>query len=218
MPHMIPRSPSGRLSRRSLMIGTALGVAAIPDLSAASETGELTVTEALRRRRSTRSFSDRPVDPALLAELLWAAFGINRPAVGLHTAPSWHGAAETVIHVASADGVARYDPANDSMTLRHAADIRGILSPQPFVATAPLCLVHIADLRRLTAAEDPAERLHHARVDAAIVAQNVYLFAAARGLGTCLVGGFDEPAIAAALDLPDHERTTFVQPVGWPAA
>lgn len=216
MPHHVYPLAAG-LSRRSLMNATAVALTvASARLAVAQEASELTVTEALRQRRSTRAFADRPVDPALLAKLLWAAFGINRPDAGLHTAPSWRGAAETVIHVATAEGVAVYDPVSDATSTRAAGDIRARLSPQPFVATAPVCLIHVADLRRLSAAESDAAKPHYARIDAAIVAQNVYLFAAAHGLGTCLVGGVDAPAIGQALSLAAHEFVAFVQPVGWP--
>jgi nitroreductase len=49
-----------------------------------------------------------------------------------------------------------------------------------------------------------------------MVAQNVYLFCAAEGLGTCLVGGVDADAIRAALSLEPGVAVTFVQPLGWP--
>lgn len=212
----VASAPMG-VTRRSLMIGTAVGLAMVPAGKAvANPVPELTVTEALRQRRSTRSFADRPVEPALVGELLWAAFGINRPSSGLHTAPSWRGAADTMIHVASGEGVTVYDPQANTATTWHASDIRAILSPQPFVATAPICLLHISDLRRLVAAQDDEEKRVIAQIDAAIVAQNVYLFAAARGLGTCLVGGVDRMGIVKALSLADHEFVAFVQPVGWP--
>ena len=81
------------LTRRSLLstVGAALALPLV-----AGEAGgevpadgpELSVTEALRARRSVRAFADRPVAPPLLAELLWAAFGVNRAESGLHTAPS----------------------------------------------------------------------------------------------------------------------------------
>ncbi|WP_338272464.1 hypothetical protein [Roseicyclus marinus] len=47
--------------------------------------------------------------------------------------------------------------------------------------------------------------------------QNVHLFAAARDVGTCLVGGIDGPAISAAGDLDTLEFITSIQPVRWPA-
>ncbi len=44
--------------------------------------------DALASRRSTRKYSDRPIPLQLLSNLLWAAYGINRPS-GERTAPYW---------------------------------------------------------------------------------------------------------------------------------
>lgn len=209
--------PVTGLTRRGLLISAAAAPALVAARPATAAEAEPTVTEALRLRRSTRSFADRAIPPALTAELLWAAGGVNRPETGLRTAPSSHGAADTLLHVATADGVGLYDPDADMVATRLTQDIRPRLSPQPFVATAPVCLIHISDTRRLTAAEGDDEKRHWAAVNAAIVAQNVYLFAAARGLGTCLVGGLDAAAISEALALAPHEVAIYVQPIGWPA-
>ena len=206
------------LSRRSLMLAAgAVGAGLAHPASAQDPAAELTVSEALKARRSTRAFADRPVDPALLAQLLWAAFGVNRPESGLHTAPSWHGAADTVVFLATADGVLRYDPATDTGNSVLAEDIRTHLSPEPFVATAPACLILVSDLSRLTATDKDDEKRLWALVDAAIVAENVYLFAAGRGLGTCLVGGLDRAAITDRLGLGPQDYPAYLQPVGWPA-
>lgn len=42
--------------------------------------------QALQLRRSIREFSPRPLPLQLLADLLWAAYGVNRPS-GDRTAP-----------------------------------------------------------------------------------------------------------------------------------
>lgn len=34
---------------------------------------------ALSLRRSIREYADRPLPPQILSDLLWAAFGVNRP-------------------------------------------------------------------------------------------------------------------------------------------
>lgn len=205
------------LSRRGLILaaGAAGGALSLPALAETSN--ELTVTEALRARRSTRAFADQPIDPALVAELLWAAFGVNRPDTGLHTAPSWHGAADVVVHIATASGVLRYDPATNATQSLLTQDIRTRLSAEPFVATAPACLIFVSDLRKMTAADQDDQKRLWALVDSAMVSENVYLFAAARGLGTCLIGGLDREAITRALSLGPHDFPTFVQPVGYPA-
>jgi len=211
--------PALPLSRRHLLVAASSAAALLgPARPAAAQTpGELSVTEALRARRSTRAFADRPIKPALLAELLWAAFGVNRPETGLRTAPSWHGAMDVSVHVATAEGVFSFDPVTNAVVPSLRDDIRSQLSTQPFVATAPACLILISDLQTLKAAETDAQKQLWATVDAAIVAENVYLFAAARGLGTCLVGGLDRGSVTRHLGLAPHEYPTFVQPVGWPA-
>lgn len=205
------------LSRRSLLLSAGAASSALAVPARAETPAELSMTEALRARRSTRAFADRPIDPALLAELLWAAFGVNRPDTGLHTAPSWHGSADVVVHLATASGVLRYDPATNATQLLLTEDIRTKLSPEPFVATAPACLIFISDLQKLAATDKDDEKRLWALVDAAMVAENVYLFAAARGLGTCLIGGLDRAAITEVLALGAQDFPTFVQPVGHPA-
>ena len=57
--------------------------------------------EALALRRSTREYSDRPLPSQVLSDLLWAAFGVNRPS-GDRTAPYWRHI--MVIDVYAGDG------------------------------------------------------------------------------------------------------------------
>ena len=52
------------------------------------EEGGEPLLRALKLRRSTREYSDRKLPPQVLSDLLWAAFGINRPN-GDRTAPYW---------------------------------------------------------------------------------------------------------------------------------
>ena len=44
--------------------------------------------QALKLRRSTREYAERELPRQVLSDLLWAAFGINRP-TGDRTAPYW---------------------------------------------------------------------------------------------------------------------------------
>ncbi len=59
------------------------------DLPPPHTEGGMPLAAALRLRRSTREYSDRRFPPQVLSDLLWAAFGINRPATGDRTAPYW---------------------------------------------------------------------------------------------------------------------------------
>ena len=51
--------------------------------------GGVPLMQALTLRHSTREYADRALPAQVLSDLLWAAFGINRPAAGDRTAPYW---------------------------------------------------------------------------------------------------------------------------------
>lgn len=212
------RALNRRLFMTSAMMITALlprlGWAAGP-LPAPATSGGKTLLEALALRQSTRLYSDQAIDEETLSTLLWAGYGVNRPASGGRTAPSWRTSYGTDVYIADADGVRRYDPATQSTESVFGEDIRKNASPQPFVGTAPVVLIYVADLARMKEApRDDQVSMSH--VDAAMVAQNIYLYCASIGLGTCLVGGADKAGLAKLLSLPETQFVTFVQPVGHP--
>ena len=64
---------------------------------------------ALRDRHSSREFSPEPLSEQMLSNLLWAAFGVNRPDSGGRTAPSAQNWQEIDLYVASAAGLFVYD-------------------------------------------------------------------------------------------------------------
>lgn len=213
------------LSRRSfLAAGAAVAVSCVPaysaevkHLPAGARAGGMSLMEALKLRRSTRLYSDEPIDAETLSNLLWAAYGFNRPESGGRTPPSWHTSYGGDLYVGAADGIWLYDPKEESLQQVTATDIRKKASSQPFVGTAPIVILHVTDLDRMYQASDE-DRMLYAHVDSAIVAQNIYLFCAAAGLGTCLVGGADKKAVAEALTLSERKIVTYVQPVGHPKA
>ena len=143
---------------------------------------------ALQARRSKREYSPAPLDPQVLSDLLWAAYGVNRPESGERTAPFWRHRMVIDVYVAMADGVWLYQPASHSLTLHQAADIRVQTGTQDFVATAPVNLIYVAHGERMSELLS-AERRLYASVDAAFIGQNVYLFCASQGLATVFRGG-----------------------------
>jgi SagB-type dehydrogenase family enzyme len=177
--------------------------------------GGLPLMEALAQRQSQRSFADREIEDEVLASLLWAGFGINRPEAGERTAPSWRGSKETDIYVARADGVWIYDPESNSLVRHMDDDLREMTGRQPFPAEAPVVLIYVADRSRMAEAPEDQQYLY-AHVDAAFVSQNVYLFAASEGLATVVLGNVDKEALAEALGLGEDRILTFTQPVGYP--
>ncbi|RFB76494.1 nitroreductase family protein [Methylovirgula sp. 4M-Z18] len=170
---------------------------------------------ALKFRRSTRHYDSRPIPHGILSDLLWAAFGINRPN-GDRTAPSWRHAMITDLYVARADGVYLYDPQAHALRLHTAADIRSKTGSQDFVTTAPVELIYVAHGERMVDVTDEERRLY-ASVDAAFIGENIYLFCASEGLGTVFRGAVDTKGLGQALRLPEGQFVTFVQTIGYAA-
>jgi nitroreductase len=185
-------------------------------LPAARKDGGMPLMRALLQRRSIREFSPRPLPPQLLGDLLWAAYGTNRPS-GDRTAPYWRHIMVLDVYVAMEDGVWLYDPKQHALCSYLTEDIRGLTGRQDFVATAPLNLVYVAHGERMADISSEERRLY-ASVDAAFAGQNVYLFCAAEGLATVFRGAIDYPRLDQAMRLGDGQFVTFAQTVGYPRA
>lgn len=174
------------------------------------------ILEMLKERRSTREFSSRPLAMPILSSLLWSAFGVNRPASGGRTAPSAHDWREIEGYAVQRDGAYRYDAADHKLHLVKSGDLRPLTGMQDFVGGAPLDLVYVADFGRMHDAT-PEQRTFYAAADAAVIAQNVYLFCACTELATVVRGLIDRRKLAAALGLGIEHRIVLAQTVGFPA-
>lgn len=179
--------------------------------------GGLPLMEALRARRSTREFAARELPLQLLSDLLWAAFGVNRPATGGRTAPSAHDWEEIDVYAALANGTYVYRAERHLLERISSRDLRSYTGVQPFVPHAPLNLVYVADLSRMEDAS-PEDREWYAGPDAGFIAENVYLFCAGAGLATVVRGMVDRPALARAMGLRRDQQIVLAQTVGFPAS
>jgi nitroreductase len=173
--------------------------------------------EALRLRRSTRDYAVTPLPPQVLSDLLWAAFGINRPATGDRTAPYWRHVMVIDVYAAMADGVWLYEPKTHALLPYLSDDIRADTGLQDFVGKAPLDLVYVAHGERMTDVSAEDRRLY-ASVDTGFIGQNVYLFCASEGLGTVFRGAVDYAKLGRLMRLGEGQFVTFAQTVGYPAA
>lgn len=173
------------------------------------------VLELLRMRHSSREFGSREIDQRALATLLWAAFGVNRDDRGGRTAPSAHDWREIEIYAVLARGAYRYDAPASVLHLVATGDLRAMTGVQNFVGSAPLDLVYVADFAKMIDAT-PEQRTFYAAADAAVVAQNVYLFCACTGMATVVRGLVDRRRLAPALGLDPKQRIVLAQTVGYP--
>jgi nitroreductase len=194
-------------------VGRAEDAAARP-LPAPRSSGGMPLIDALTLRRSTRAYSERPLEPQVLSDLLWAANGVNRPS-GDHTAPYWRHIMVIDIYAAMADGVWLYEPKAHALLPHATNDLRAETGTQDFVGVAPLDLVYVAHGERMTDV-GPEERRLFASADACFIGQNVYLFCASEGLATVFRGSANQAKLGNALTLPDGQFVTFAQTVGYP--
>lgn len=175
----------------------------------------MALLEVLLRRRSWRDFGARELRLGVLSRLLWAAFGINRPAESGRTAPSAQNKQEMGVYVAMASGLYRYDAHAHVLRLVVAEDIRAATGAQDFAATVPVNLIYVADLDPVPGTSR-VEQEFYAALDTGHISQNVYLFCAAEGLATVARGQIDRPALARAMRLQPGQSVILAQSVGYP--
>jgi SagB-type dehydrogenase family enzyme len=201
----------------TLLLHAATSAAAEPEvvvLPPPHMDGGMPLMQALKQRQTSRAFSREALPAQVLSDLLWAAFGINRPQTGGRTAPSARNWQEIEIYLSSADGVFLYDASHHSLERILTEDIRRQTGLQAFVAEAPINLIFVANASRMEGAAEE-DKLMYSAADAAFIAQNVYLFCASERLATVVRGALDRPALAKVMKLASNRRVILAQFVGY---
>ena len=175
----------------------------------------MTLVEALRQRHSERSFADKAVSNDVLAQILWAACGINRPDQGKITAPSAINAQDIKVYVCSQDGAFLYQPKDNKLIKVSEEDLRPLIAgPQAFAASAPLSLLLVSDHQQFGDHRRGAERM--GVVDAGYVSENIALICTALGLNTVPRMTMDGEALKKALQLDESADLVINHPIGYP--
>jgi len=219
---MKPENPVTRRQANTALLAVG-AMAALPVAAFAQESKTLSaprkdlgkpLMQALQLRRSTREYSQRPLSDQVLSEIMWAAYGVNRPS-GDRTAPYWRHIMVIDVYAAMADGIWLYDPKQHALLPHLGADIRAQTGIQDFVATAPLNLVYVVHGERMKEIS-PEDRRLYGSVDAAFAGQNVYLYCASEGLATVFRGAVDYEKLGRAMQLGEGQFVAFAQTVGYP--
>jgi nitroreductase len=169
--------------------------------------------QVLKERKTRREFSPEKLPLQVLSNLLWAAFGINRPEGG-RTAPSAMNWQEIDVYVAMGDGLFVYNAKANRLDPILAQDVRPATGLQSFVANVPVNLVYVSDLSKTGQAGSEAEL--YTAADAGFIAENVYLFCASEGLATVVRGSVDRAALAKIMKLGPSQKILLAQSVGYP--
>jgi nitroreductase len=197
-------------------------------LPAPQKTGGKPLRDALAARATSRDFPDAPKEfsDKEIADLLWAAYGINR-ADGRRVAPSAHNKQDITIYILTKRGAFAYDAAANALKPvpadKPAGDIRELGARQAFAKRAPLTLILVSDFEKYNsdAAKDPAaaaasDARELAAFHAGAIAQNVGLYAASEGLRGGVRMFVDKAKLGTALGLKKSQWIVVAQSLAKP--
>lgn len=207
----------GWLGVMIVVAASVVRAADLPDIAlpAPRMEGGRPLMQTLKARQSSRVFSEQRLPDQVMADLLWAAAGINRPDSGKRTAPSARDWQEVEVYAVTENGAYLYDAKANTLRAVVPGDLRKLTGVQEFVAVAPLNLVYVADVTRMKDSK-PEDQMLYMGADTGFISQNVCLFCASEGLATVVRGSVERAALAKALKLPEHKRIVLAQTVGYP--
>lgn len=183
----------------------------------------MSVEQALRDRRSVRSYKNQPLTIAEVGQLLWAAQGVTDKSRGYRTAPSAGATFPFEVYLVAGDvtgltaGIYRYECPHHRLMLRREGDFRAKLSEsalgQSSITNGALNIVLTGIYERTT--QRYGDRgIRYVHMEAGHIAQNVFLQAVALGLGSVPIGAFNDGNVQKSLDIPKNEIPLYILPVG----
>jgi len=156
----------------------------------------MTLYEALQTRHSVRSYQNKDVDNATLAQVLWAACGYSR--------------------VIKADGAYRYDVESNALVQLSGKDLRReVAAGQQSVASAPVMLVLASNQGKFGSLGDVQAAQRLGTLDAGYVSQNIYLACTALKLGTVARATMNVEVLKKELGLGADHLLLLNHPIGW---
>lgn len=160
------------------------------ELPAPDLTRGLNISEALQNRRSWREYAPEVLSAEELSGVMWAAAGINRPENNHLTAPSALALYPIRVYAFFKEGIYRYEAVGHKLVRVKEGNFITKAGAQPFVETAALNLVYVADLSVYEGKKIPTEKVQYlCGQDAAGYAENVNLYTAGTGLKSITRGG-----------------------------
>ena len=186
-------------------------------------TSNTSIEEALNKRRSVRDYKKEPLSLAEVAQILWSAQGITDKSDQLRTAPSAGALYPLEIYLSAANvkdlaaGVYKYNPQNHTLKKILAGDKRIEISNaslrQESIESSS-ALVIIAAIYERTSVKYGKRTERYVNMEVGHVGQNIYLQAVSLGLGTVMIGAFEDDKLKKALGLPADDFPLAVYPLG----
>ena len=185
--------------------------------------GEMSVEEAIFKRRSVRDYKSDAITLEQLSQLLWAGQGITA-ADFFRAAPSAGASYPLELFVIAGNvkgldaGIYHYNVKEHSLSLHMKGDIREKIGTtaafnQKCISQAPVCISICAVYERtMKTYGKRGERYVH--IDTGHAAENIALQAVALGLATVMVGAFEDKKVSEILELGDELKPLYIIPVG----
>jgi nitroreductase len=217
----------------------ALAALGLPDFGVAGDLEPITLPKpetdggkpflaGVKDRKTVRNISPDPLPLQTLSNLLWAAFGVNRPEMGLmgkpgRTAPSASNSQEIDLYVCLVQGVYIYEAIPHRLAPVAPGDFRAMAGRSAAVK-APVNIFYVVDLAKYVGGKgqparsigDPEVQKSYYYTDTGFIAQNAYLFAASQGLAAWF-HNCDKVNTPKEFKLRPEQHVLFAQTVGYPA-
>jgi SagB-type dehydrogenase family enzyme len=176
--------------------------------------------KALELRRTKRKLRDMEISLQDMSNLLWAACGVTlketKKTKSRRTAPSACNSQEIKVYVALPYGLFLYVENSHTLEEILSKDIRENVGTQKMMKNAPLALIYVSDYSKFNPflIRTDEQRFYTSTADAAFISQNVYLYAAASGLNTAVLGLVNREELKKIMGLPDNEHVIYTQVIG----
>lgn len=183
---------------------------------------EVSIEEAIVKRRSVRDYTRESLTLIEVSQLLWAAQGTISDGYS-RTAPSAGALYPLEVHmiVGNVDGLAagayRYKPKGHELVMVLEGDMRSQLAnaalEQSPVRNGAINIVLTSVYDRIT--RKYGDRgVRYALIEIGHVGQNICLQATAMELGSVCIGAFHDEQVRDLLKLPKEEAPLYIIPIG----
>jgi SagB-type dehydrogenase family enzyme len=188
--------------------------------------GEVSVEQAIKHRRTIRSYLSKSLTLEQLSQIFWAAQGITEDRGYKRAAPSGGALYPMDIYAVVGDngvqglkaGIYHYDPHKHAALLVTEGDLReGVARAsfsQMWMARAPLNLVVTSEYSRITSKYGSRGK-RYAMIEAGHVGQNIFLQAESLGLRAGIVGAFHDNEVFRIMKINRSHEPLLILPVGY---
>ncbi len=157
----------------------------------------LEILELIKSRQSDRKYSNRPVEQEKLDRIIEA----GRMAPSACNAQPWK-----FVVVTNADLLAKLADASSAK----------LLGMNEFAGQVPVMVVVIREQANLTSRIGAQiKRKDYSLIDIGIASENICLQAEAEGIGSCMLGWFDEDGVRKTLGIPKSKRVELIITLGY---